>query len=256
MPLVLDPAVRDATASDPLRYGTEILDLGNALYDEAVAAAGSDDLRVRALGLETALFSAVPWDQLASSFTSTEVQDLLAERMSSPSALIRMLVGQYLWGYGALAHRRHGAAAAGAALQWGRELLAAPPGDHQRHDLRHTMATLMLAQRSIQRSSASALDMPPSASPSTPTATCSRVSRRPPPSASRPSWEVPAVDRGGRSIATKPTLTDFGRRAGPVAFTTPLFESDSRRDVPCQAGPWRVVLNTDFGSVLMGRATA
>lgn len=152
LPPALDPGVRDAAACDPLRYGTEIFDIGNTLYDEALAVAGSDDLRVRALGLETALFSAIPWDQLSSSFTSTEVLDLVAERMSSTSARIRMTVGQYLWEHGAPVHRRHGAAAAGAALQWGRELLTAPPGDHQRrfHDAIRTLddaAELGIASR-------------------------------------------------------------------------------------------------------------
>jgi hypothetical protein len=129
---ILDPAVRDEAACDPLRDDMEIFDIGNSLYDQAVAAVGSDQLSARALGLETALFSAVPWSQFGSSFISPEVQDLLAERMSSPSARVRMTVGLYLWRHGTPARRRYGAAAAGAALQWGRELLAAPPDDHQR----------------------------------------------------------------------------------------------------------------------------
>jgi hypothetical protein len=132
LPLILDPAVRDAAACDPLRDDMEIFNVGNSLYDQAMATAGSDDLSVRALGLETALFSGVPWDELGPSFNSPEIQDLLAERMSSPSARIRMTVGQYLWNQGTRVHRRHGAAAAGAALQWGRELLAAPPDDNRR----------------------------------------------------------------------------------------------------------------------------
>jgi hypothetical protein len=140
----VDAAPRDVAAADPLRDDMEIFEISNALYDRAVAAFGSEDLSVRALGLETALFSSVPWNQLGSSFTSQEVQDLLAQRMSSPSARIRMAVGQYLWKRGAPTHRRHGAAAAGAAMQWGRELLAAPP-DENRHRLHDAMRALNVA---------------------------------------------------------------------------------------------------------------
>src|ERR1035437_3616500 len=72
--------------------------------------------------------------------------------------------------------------------------------------------------------------------------------------------ERPARPRGrpSREATSTDAMTAAPRAqlGAPQLVETPLFESDSRRDVPCQAGPWRVVLNTDFGSVLMRRATA
>ncbi len=46
-------------------YDQDIFDTFDAMIPGAVAAAGADDVRVRALALETALFGMIPWDQIA-----------------------------------------------------------------------------------------------------------------------------------------------------------------------------------------------
>ncbi len=63
--------------------------------------------------------------------------------MSSPSARIRLTIGAYLWKHGHPAHKRYGADAAAAALEWSRELFAAPRGEYSRrfHDAFRALST-------------------------------------------------------------------------------------------------------------------
>jgi hypothetical protein len=136
-------ARRDGLAGDRAVDDLDLFEAMDKMYKEAVNSHGADDLAVRALGLEVALFSGFDWDQLSPQFTAPEVQERLATRMSSPSARIRMTVGWYLWKHGTPDQRRHGAAAAAAAMDWGRELLTIPTGTDQ--DLLHAVSALDIA---------------------------------------------------------------------------------------------------------------
>ncbi|HEX6539829.1 MAG TPA: DUF4209 domain-containing protein, partial [Candidatus Dormibacteraeota bacterium] len=123
----LDPAARDVAASDPSISDVELFTHLNTYYEAAAAALGDTNTEVRALGLEAAIFGAIPWDLLA---PDAEVIDLLAVRMTSPSPRIRMQIGDYLWQRGTPEHRRHVGAAAQAALEWARILFSLESGDN------------------------------------------------------------------------------------------------------------------------------
>ena len=123
----LDPAARDVAASDPSISDVELFTHLNTYYEAAAAALGDTNTEVRALGLEAAIFGAIPWDLLA---PDAEVIDLLAARMTSPSPRIRMQIGDYLWQRGTPEHRRHVGAAAQAALEWARILFSLESGDN------------------------------------------------------------------------------------------------------------------------------
>ena len=124
---LLDPTARDVAASDPAISDVELFTRLNTDYVAAAAALGDESAEVRALGLEVAIFGAIPWDLLA---PDAEVIDRLATRMTSPSPRMRMQIGDYLWQRGAPERRRHVGAAAQAALEWARTLFTLESGDN------------------------------------------------------------------------------------------------------------------------------
>jgi hypothetical protein len=139
-------ALRDAAGVDVKVSDTDLFSTLDVLFKRAEDERGINDPGVRALGLEAAIFGWHEWDTLSPLFTSAEVHDLLATRMSSASARIRARVGEYLFRRGDPKHRRHAGAAAEAGLAWARTL-ASSRHDAERHHMLHAVRALEQAER-------------------------------------------------------------------------------------------------------------